>query len=207
MFGTVFILHILQKGLLVLCSIGCLVLRMCIHCFVLLSKQSQLPERMEDMCRNGKHARRWSHISVIFGHLRLSKLHSEEQVFLPWSLFLSQSWHHAIHAIEHIIVHWDDMMQCDCMPSRHPQGPISIWPQHFHNILHNGPFILSCEEWPVIAVYWVFKPLAREFTWSEVALEQLQGRVPPGLVIDNRKYRDMDLGFLSVSKLVLTPRC
>jgi len=40
-------------------------------------------------------------------------------------------------------------MQCDCMPLRHPQGPISEWPQYFHDILHNRPLILSCEQWPV----------------------------------------------------------
>jgi hypothetical protein len=52
MFGTVFILHILQKGLLVLESIGFLVLRIDIDSLVPLSTRLQLPERIEDMCRN-----------------------------------------------------------------------------------------------------------------------------------------------------------
>ena len=68
MFGTVFILHLLQKGLLVLGSIGCLVLRIDIHSLVPLSKRSQLPKRIEDMCRNEKHASLWSYYSIVFGH-------------------------------------------------------------------------------------------------------------------------------------------
>jgi hypothetical protein len=116
MFSAAFILHILQKGLLVLCSVGCLVLRINIHSFVPLSKRSQLPERIKDVRGNQKHARRWSHFGVVFGELLSSYLHSEEQVFLPWSLLLGQSSHHAVHVIEHVLVHSNNMMQCDCMP-------------------------------------------------------------------------------------------
>jgi len=58
MFGAVFILHILQKGLLVLGSIRCLVLRINIHSLVPLSARSQHPVKIEDMCRNWKRARR-----------------------------------------------------------------------------------------------------------------------------------------------------
>jgi len=47
--------------------------------------------------------------------------------------------------IEHVIVHCNNMMQCDCMPLRHPNGPISKLPQYFHDILDTRPFILSCE--------------------------------------------------------------
>jgi len=86
MFGTVIILHILQNGFLILDSIGCLVLRIDIDSLVTLSKQLQLLKMMEDMCRNNKHARLSRHISVLFGMLLSSQLHSEEQVFLPWSL-------------------------------------------------------------------------------------------------------------------------
>jgi hypothetical protein len=57
MFGAVFILHILQKGLLVLGSIGHRVLSINIHSRVPRSKQSQLPEWFEDMCRYEKHDR------------------------------------------------------------------------------------------------------------------------------------------------------
>ena len=134
------------------------------HSFVPLSKRSKLLERIDDVCRNEKHAGQWSRFSVIFGQLLSSYLHSEEQVILPCSLFLSQSLHRAIHMIEHIIVHCDNVMQRDCMPLRHPQGPISEWSQHFHDILHHGPFILSCEEWQEIAEFWGFEPLACEFT-------------------------------------------
>ena len=48
---TVFILHLLQKDLLVLCSIGCLVLRIDIHSIVPLPKRSQLLERIEDISK------------------------------------------------------------------------------------------------------------------------------------------------------------
>jgi len=67
MCGAVFILHILQNGLLVLGNIGCLVLRIVIHSRVPLSKWSQLPERIEDMCRNEKHACPWRHFNRVFG--------------------------------------------------------------------------------------------------------------------------------------------
>jgi len=206
MFGTVFILHILQKALLVLGSIECLILRIDIHSIVPLSKRSQHPERIEDICRNAKHARRRNHFKVIFGQLLSSQLHGEEQVSLSWSGFLSQSSHHTIDVIEHIIIHCDNVMQCDSMSVQHPQGPISEWPQHFHDILQNGPFILSCEEWPIIAVFWVFKPLVWEFTKSEGALAQLLCRVPMGLHIHNRMYRDVDFGFLPVNELISMTR-
>jgi hypothetical protein len=43
--------------------------------------------------------------------------------------------------------------------------------KQFHDILQKLPLILRCEEWPVIAVFWVFKPLGCEFTQSVGALE------------------------------------
>ena len=129
-----------------------------------------------------------------------SSLHSR-------SLLLGLSGRQAIHVIEHGIVHCDDVMRCDCMPLRHPQGPISEWPQHFPDILHNGPFILGCAGWPVIAVFWVFKPHAGEFTQSECALEQLHGVVPMCLHIHNRKYHNADFGFRTVNQLISTTKC
>ena len=71
MFSTVFILHVIQIGLLVLGSIGCLVLRINIHSLVPVSKSSQLPERIENMCRNEKHALCWSHFGIVFSQLLL----------------------------------------------------------------------------------------------------------------------------------------
>jgi len=145
MFGTVLIFHVLQKGLSVMCSVGCLALRIDIHSLVPSPKRSQLPERMENVCGHQKHSRGWSHLSVVFGKLLSSYLHCEEQVFLPSSLFPGQSSHQAIHVIEHVIVHCDNLMQCDWMPHRHPKGPISKWPQYCNDILDNRPFIQSCE--------------------------------------------------------------
>jgi len=48
--GAILNLHVLQKGLLVSGSIGCLVLRINSHSLVPLPKQSQLVERIEDAC-------------------------------------------------------------------------------------------------------------------------------------------------------------
>ena len=66
--------------------------------------------------------------------------------------------------IEHVIVDCDNMMQRDCMPLQHPEGPVSEWPQNFHDVLDNGPFILCCEEWLVFTVFWILVPLAGEFS-------------------------------------------
>jgi len=153
MFGSVLILNILQNGLLVLGSIGCLILRINIHSLFPLSKRSQLLKWIEDMCRNEKHACCWSHFSIVSGQLLSSELHSKEQVFLPGSLHLSQSLHHTVHMIEHVIVHCNNLMPCDCMPHWPPQGPMSKWPLYFHDILHSGPLILSNEKWPIISVF------------------------------------------------------
>jgi len=46
--------------------------------------------------------------------------------------------------IEHVIVGCDNVMHCDHMSLRHPQGPVLEWPQNFHDVLDNGPFIMCC---------------------------------------------------------------
>ena len=66
MFGTVYILHILQKRLLVLGNIESLNLRIDIHAHVQLPKRPQLPEGIKDVCRNEEHNSRWSDFSIIF---------------------------------------------------------------------------------------------------------------------------------------------
>jgi hypothetical protein len=78
MFRAVFVLHLLQKGLLVLGSIRSLVFRINIHSLVPLRKRSQLPERIKDMSRNEEHTGDWSDFSIIFAQLLLHKLHSKE---------------------------------------------------------------------------------------------------------------------------------
>ena len=156
MFSTVFILHIPQKALLVLDSIECLVLRIYIHSPVPLPKRSQLLERFEDMCRNQKHTRRWSHFSIVFGQHLSSYFHSEEQVFLLLSLLLAQRLNYTVHVIKHVVLYCYNVIRCNCMPFRHPQGPVSEWPQHFHDIDNNRPFVLSHKEWPVFTVFWIW---------------------------------------------------
>jgi len=109
--------------------------------------------------------------------------------------------------IEHVILHCDNMMQCDCMPLWHPEGPISKWPQYLHDILHKGPFIMSCEKWPVIRVFWILKPLMYQFPYSVGGLKQLQCWVPTCLHIPNGKYCKADSGLLTVNELVSATGC
>jgi len=163
MFCTIFILHILQKGLLVLGSLGCLMPRMDICSLVPLPKQSQRPEMIEDVCGNEQSSRCWSQFGIIFGHHLSRSLHSKDQVLLPLGLHPSQSLNDAIHVIEHVILHCVNMVQCDCMPVQHPLGPISEWREYFQDILDNRPFILCCEEWLVMAVLWILEPLTLGF--------------------------------------------
>ena len=186
MLGTVFILNILQKGLLVLGSMECIVLRINIHSLVSHSKRSQLPKRIEDMCRNEKHAHRCSHFSMVIGQLLSSYLHREEYVFLPCSRLLSQSSHYVVHVYANVGVHCNTVMHCDCTALRHPQGPISKWSQYFNDILNNGPFILSCEKSPVISIFWILEQFAWEFPESVGVLDQLQCWVPMCLHIHDR---------------------
>ena len=109
--------------------------------------------------------------------------------------------------IEHVILPCDDVMRCDYMPLRHPQGPISKWPQYFHDILHNGPFILSCAKWLVITIFWILEPLMCKFPESVGSLEQLQCWVPPCLHIHNRKSCNADFGLFRVNELVSLTWC
>jgi len=163
MFGTVFILHIPQKCLLVLGSVAYFVLRINIRSLVPLCKRLQLLERIEGMCRNEKHPPCWSHFSVVFGQVLPSKLYSEEHVLLPLSLLFNQGSHYAIHMVEYRIVHCDNVMQYDCIYLRHPQRPILQWHQNFGDILHNGPFILRWDKWPVSRKLFILEPLMCEF--------------------------------------------
>ena len=65
--------------------------------------------------------------------------------------------------IKNVIVPGGNMMQSDHMLFPHSQVPVLEWPQHFHDMLDNGPFILCCEEWLVLTVFWILEPLAGEF--------------------------------------------
>jgi len=98
-------------------------------------------------------------------------------------------------------------MQCYSMRLWHPQGAILELPQYFHDILHNGPFILSCEKWPVISVFWILEPLCCELTELVAALQQLECWVPTCLHIHNRKYCNANFGFLKFTELVSAISC
>ena len=40
--------------------------------------------------------------------------------------------------MEHVIVDYDNVMQCDWMPLRDPRGPVLESPQNFPEVLGNG---------------------------------------------------------------------
>jgi len=162
MFGTGLNIRILQKHLFVLCSTRSLILGIHIYSVVPLPKWLQLPERFKYLCRTEKHTRSSSHCSIIFGWLLARKLHGKELVFLPLSVLLSQCSHHAIHMVEHVIVHSDGMMQSNSISFRHPKHPVLEWPSHFDHILDDGPFILRCVDRSVITVFWILVPLGGE---------------------------------------------
>jgi hypothetical protein len=65
--------------------------------------------------------------------------------------------------MEHVIVDIDNVMQCIQIPVQNPQCPVSEWTHNFHNLLDDGLFILWCEEWLVITVYWILEPQMGEF--------------------------------------------
>jgi len=67
-----------------------------------------------------------------------------------------------LRVIEHIIVHGDNVMQCEHMRLWNPQGSVWEWPQHIRDILHKGRLILSCAQWLVITEFWVSKRLLWE---------------------------------------------
>jgi hypothetical protein len=105
------------------------------------------------------------------------------------------------------MVHCDTVMQCDTMPHQHPEGTISECPQYCHDILYNGPFILSCKESAVHTILSILMPCECEFTYSVGMLELLFCRVPKFLTIHNWKYWNVDFGFLAVNELLWTTRC
>jgi len=104
------------------------------------------------------------------------------------------------------IVDCDNVMQCEFMPVRHLQGPVSEWPQNFHNILDHGTFILCSEDWPAFTGFWILERLAGEFPESGASLKQLQCRIPKCLHIHNRYYRAADYSCLTVTELVSTTK-
>jgi len=109
--------------------------------------------------------------------------------------------------IEHVIVVSDDVMQSTHLPFRHPQGPVSEWPEHLHDIRHYSPFILCCEEWPVIILFWIFKPLMGEFSKLVGLLKPLHSWIPLSVNIYVKECCDWYFSFLTVNEVVLTSRC
>jgi len=66
--------------------------------------------------------------------------------------------------IGHVVVYSDNMMQSQFMPCQHPEGPVLEWPEIFHDVLDNSPFILYCEESLVMTIFWTLKLLAGKFS-------------------------------------------
>jgi len=97
-------------------------------------------------------------------------------------------------------------MQFNWIPLLHRQGPILEWPQNFHDIYDNGPVILCCEKWRVIAVLWSLEPHWGELSESVGLSKPLQCRVPMYLNICIRLYGDADFGIFRVNQPVSTNR-
>jgi len=55
--------------------------------------------------------------------------------------------------IKHVIGHSYNTVQTNRMPFQHPQGPVPEWPENFHHLRDDGPFMLSREECAVIVVF------------------------------------------------------
>jgi hypothetical protein len=89
-------------------------------------------------------------------------VHSEIWEVFPISLVLSERSHNTLHLIVHVIVDSDDMMQSPRVPFQLPQGEVLESPTNVHDELHNSPFILCLEEWPVVTVCWIVERVADE---------------------------------------------
>jgi len=129
MFPIVFVLHILQHCVLVLGRITCLVTMINIWLLVVLPKCSQIPERMNVMCRHEMHTHLSSNCSIIFMQILSCKLQSEVYIFILLSILAGYKLHDAIHTIRHVIVVSDNVMQSNCIPVCHPQGVLLERPQ------------------------------------------------------------------------------
>lgn len=76
--------------------------------------------------------------------------------------------------IHHVIFHSNNLIQSNRTPWGHPQGPVWGWPQMFYDIVDHSPFILYCEEQPVIFESSIPQPLAGENWYSVSSLKHLQ---------------------------------
>jgi hypothetical protein len=123
--GPIFIFHILQKGPLVMGSIGCFVIRMNCRSLVPTPTRSQIVERIENQCRNQQRTRCWIHFSIYFGQYLPSSRYGKEQLFLQLGLHHRHISPNAIHTSNHVVVSCAEVFQCYCMVHRHPQGPLS----------------------------------------------------------------------------------
>ena len=88
-FDAVFVLHILQKCLIVLGSIRSLILRIDSHSLVPFPKRLQLRKRIKNMCWNKKRTRRWSDFSKVFGQLCRANFTAKYKSSFLWVFFLA----------------------------------------------------------------------------------------------------------------------
>jgi len=86
----------------------------------------------------------------------------------------------------HVTVDSDAVMKSNGMRFRHAQGPVSEWSNTMQDVLDDDPFILGCELWPAIIVFWNFEPLPGELFESVSSLKQLPYRIPLCFHIDDR---------------------
>jgi hypothetical protein len=55
------------------------------------------------------------------------------------------------------------MIQRNCIPFNHPQAVEWEWLENINDGHDDGPFILYCEEWLEMMIFWILKPLDGEF--------------------------------------------
>jgi len=137
LFGTVFILQMLSICILLLGSIRCSSLRISSQSFVSHQTLSHHLEMIVTMCCNGMHTRQRSKVGVTIGHILSCKVLSEVSIFLPLSLLNSDRLHHPIQIIKYATVDCRNRMYGNCMPFRHPHGPVSEWPYNVHDLVEN----------------------------------------------------------------------
>jgi hypothetical protein len=66
--------------------------------------------------------------------------------------------------IQHVILYSDYVMQRNNIPFRRAQGAESERPSDVDDVRHDGTFNWCCDEWPVLAVFWILNPLTGELS-------------------------------------------
>jgi hypothetical protein len=183
LYGTVFNLHPLQKGPLVVGRPGWLVLWINCNSLVPLPERWWLPERINGPSGNQIYIHWYTQLRIFFDLLLSSKLHHDEQFFLTLCHLQNQRLYHAILKRNPGAIPCDSGIQWDWMSLTHSQEQISEWPQCLHDMIGSGPFIQCCVLWQEISRCQILERQADDFSKSAGLLNQLPGHFPAFLDI------------------------